>query len=72
MVRALWPGFYSRTQRDMWVEFVGGSRLCSERFFSRYSGFPLSSETNTFNYKFQFYLESVPNLCSVLNTLTLK
>ena len=45
MVRALWPGFYSWTQRDMWVEFVGGSRLCSERFFSRYSGFPLSSKT---------------------------
>ena len=29
----------------MWVEFVG-SLLCSERFFSGYSGFPLSSKTN--------------------------
>ena len=28
---------------------------CFERFFSRYSGFPLSSKTNTF--KFQFDLE---------------
>ena len=39
------PGFDSRTRRHMWVEFVG-SLLCSERFFSGYSGFPLSSKTN--------------------------
>ena len=31
-----------------WVEFVVGSLLCSERFFSRYSGFPLSSKTQHF------------------------
>ena len=30
----------------MWVEFVVGSLLCSERSFSGYSGFPLSSKTN--------------------------
>ena len=30
----------------MWVKFVVGSLPCSERFFSRYSGFPLSSKTN--------------------------
>ena len=30
----------------MWVEFVVGSLLCCERFFSGYSGFPLSSKTN--------------------------
>ena len=35
----------------MWVEFVGVSLLCSERFFSGYSGFPLL-KTNTS--KFQF------------------
>ena len=29
----------------MWIEFVG-SLLCYERFFSEYSGFPLSSKTN--------------------------
>ena len=40
---------------DMWVEFVVGSLLCSERFFSGYFGFPLSSKTNTS--KFQFDLE---------------
>ena len=40
---------------DMWVEFVVGSLLCSERFFSGYSGFPLSPKTNTS--KFQFDLE---------------
>ena len=39
----------------MWVEFVVGSLPCSERFFSGYSGFPLSLKTNTF--KFQFDLE---------------
>ena len=35
-----WPRFDSQTQRHMWVEFVVGSRPCSERFFSGYSGFP--------------------------------
>ena len=52
----MWPGFDSRTRRHMWVEFVVGSRPCSERFFSGYSGFPLSSKTNIS--KFQFDLES--------------
>ena len=51
----MWPGFQSWRQRHMWVEFVVGSLLCSERFFSGYSGFPLSSKTNTS--KFQFDLE---------------
>ena len=49
------PGFDSRTRRHMWVEFVVGSLLCSERFFSGYSGFPLSSNTNIT--KFQFDLD---------------
>ena len=40
------PGFDSRTRRHMWVEFVVGSVLCSERFFSEYSGFPLSLKAN--------------------------
>ena len=39
----------------MRVEFVFGSLLFSERFFSGYSGFPLSSKTNTS--KFQIDLE---------------
>ena len=39
----------------MWVEFVVGSLLSSERFFSGYSGFPLSSKTNIS--KFQFDLD---------------
>ena len=42
----MWPGFDSWTRRQMWVAFVVGSRPCSERFFSGYSGFPLSSKTN--------------------------
>ena len=48
----MWPGFDSRTRRHMWVEFVVGSRPCSERFFSGYSGFPLSSKTNISKFKF--------------------
>ena len=48
----MWSGFKSRRPRHMWVEFVVGSLPCSERFFSRYSGFPLSSKTSTS--KFQF------------------
>ena len=39
-----------------WVEFVVGSCPFSERFFSVYSGFPISSKTNIS--KFQFDLES--------------
>ena len=38
--------FDSRTRRQMWIEFVVGSLPCTERFFSGYSGFPLSSKTN--------------------------
>ena len=52
----MWPGFKSRRRRHMWVEFVVGSLPCSERFFSGYSGFPLSSKTNIS--KFQFDHES--------------
>ena len=40
----------------MWVEFVVGSLPCCERFFSGYSGFPLSPKTNIS--KFQFDQES--------------
>ena len=52
----MWPGFKSRHRRHVWVEFVVGSLLCSKRFFSGYSGFPLSSKTNIS--KFQFDQES--------------
>ena len=48
----MWPGFKSRRRRHMWVEFVVVSLLCSERFFSGYSGFPLSSKTNIFELQF--------------------
>ena len=39
------PRFDSRIRRHMWAEFVG-SLLCSERFFSENSGFPISTKTN--------------------------
>ena len=51
----IWPGFKSRRRRQRWVEVVVGSLSCPERFFSAYSGFPLSSKTKTS--KFQFDLE---------------
>ena len=50
------PGFKSWCQCHMRVKFVIGSLPCSERFFSGYSGFPLSSKTNIS--KFQFDQES--------------
>ena len=46
----MWPRFKSRHRRHMWVEFVVGSLLCSERFFSGYSGIPFSSKTNIPNF----------------------
>ena len=52
----VWPALKSRHRCHMWVEFVVGSLLCSKRFFSGYSGFPLSSKTNIS--KFQFDQES--------------
>ena len=45
----MWPGFDSQTRHHMWVEFVVGSCPCSERSFSGYSSFPLSSKTNISN-----------------------
>ena len=48
----VWPGFKSRRRRSTWIEFVVGSLLSCERFFSRYSGFPLSSKTNTSKFEF--------------------
>ena len=43
----MWLGFDFRTQRYVWIEFVG-SLLCSERFFPGYSGFP-SHQKPTFD-----------------------
>ena len=48
----MWPGFDSQTRRHMWVEFVVGSRPCSEGFSP---GSPPSTKTNIT--KFQFDLE---------------
>ena len=46
------PVFDSWSRLHMWIEFVVGSRPCSDGFFSGFSGFPLSSKTNLS--KFQF------------------
>ena len=48
----------------MCVEFVLGSLPCSKRFFSGYSGFPISLKTNTF--KFQFELNARTRLINWL------
>ena len=55
----------------VWVEFVAGSVPCSERFFSGYTGFPLSLKTNTF--KLQFDLEHTDTFQRVLmNSLVIR
>jgi len=48
----MWLGMFSRTGRNMLVEFVAGSLFCPERFFSGYSDFPLSSKTNVSTFQF--------------------
>ena len=76
MVRALashqcGPGSNPGVDAIMWVEFVVGSLPCSERFFSGYSGFPLSLKTNTC--KFQFDLERTDTFQRVLmNSLVIR
>ena len=45
-------GFKSRRERHMWVELVVGPFLCSERFLSGNSAFPLSLKTNASKFKF--------------------
>ena len=54
----------------MWVEFAVGSLLCSEGFFSGYSGFLLSLKTNAF--KFQFDLEGADTFQRVLKIIIIK
>ena len=56
VVRALTSTNVAQDRHHMWVEFVVGSLLCSQRFFSGYSGFSLSSKTNIC--KLQFDQES--------------
>ena len=55
----------SRIRRHMWTEFVG-SLLCSERFFSGYSGFPLSSKTNIY---LAFFLVIFKNFLVIFKNL---
>jgi len=51
----------------MWVEFVVGSRPCSERFFSGYSGFLLSSKTNISKFPLDLD-EDPPHGCATANS----
>ena len=76
VVRALashpmWPGFGSLIRCLMWAEFVG-SLPCSERFFSGYSGFPLS-HTAPQAYSFKIvtaYKVSLPSFTEVTPLLS--
>ena len=47
----------------MWVEFVVGSHLRSKRFFSGFSGFPLSSKTNISKFQFDQVSEGHRFVC---------
>ena len=60
----MWPGSKSGRRPHMWVEFVVGSLLYSQRFLSGSSGFPLSSSTNTS--KFQFVLKRTDTFKRIL------
>ena len=68
----VWPRFESWRHAICGLSlFVVGSLPFSERFFSEYSGFPLSLKTNTF--KFQFDLERTDTFQRVLmNSLVLR
>ena len=49
----IWPGSRKSWRRiHTCIEFVVGSLICSERFFSGYSGFTLSSKTNISKFLF--------------------
>ena len=52
----MWPGCDSRTRRLMWAEFVLGSRPCSERFFSGFSGGCATANSHLSIYVFFIYL----------------
>ena len=47
----IWPGQFKFQCGRVCAEFVVGSLLCSERFFSRSFSFPLSSKTNIFKFE---------------------
>ena len=57
----MWPGLESRTRHYTWVEFLVGSLPCSRRFFSGYSGFPVSSKK-----RYQCGLGSIPDSASYI------
>ena len=59
----MWPGFDSRSRRQMWVEFVVGSRPCSERFFSSYSGFPSPQKPTLLNSNSLWKVSPISVLC---------
>ena len=67
----MWPWFKSRRRRHMWVEFVVGSFLCSEKFFAGYSVFPLSSKANIFKFQFRRGILAEEPLCACATSKSL-
>ena len=67
------PEFKSRGRHHMWVEFVVGSLFCSERFFSGYSSFPLSSKIHICKFQFdqEFRVDKKPVLCGCATSKSL-
>ena len=53
------PKVQFRTRGHEWVKLVVGSLLCSERFFSGFSGFLHSSKINIFEFQFD-QMEDLP------------
>ena len=64
----MWPVFDTRTRRHMWVEFVVGSRSCSEGFSP---GTPVFLPLKTNISKFQFDPELTDTFERVPRTLLL-
>ena len=60
--------FNSQTQRvkgALRVEFVVGSLPCSKRFFSGYSGFPLSPKPTFLNFNLIWKVSPICALCFI-------
>ena len=61
----MWVGLWLQICGLMWVKFVVGSLLCSERFFCGFSGYPLSSKINMSKFQFDQMQDLPENLFRV-------
>ena len=56
VIAPMWPEF-DFTCGHEWFKLVVGSSVYSERFFSRFSGFPLPSKINISKFQFDWMLD---------------